>query len=572
MNSSSESPQVERSAVNQALDQARTRLGVPQVLPESDIRTFDDLFEKARQQFSDSPAYQCMDHVLTFKDVDRLSDQFAAYLQSLDFMDKGDRVSLQLPNLLQWPVAAMAVIKAGFILVNTNPLYTSRELKHQLNDSGAKVVITLSNIASELHEIIDETAVKQVILTETADLLPTFRRIAINAVLKYVMRKVPSLRFDNAVAYRDALNKGSHLSVTPVDMDPADVAVLQYTGGTTGVSKGVMLTHKNLISCMQQVEWIYSKSDWESGSMRMVTPLPLYHIYAFSISFTHSMNNGHESVLIPNPRDFKKFAKLLKRTPFDGITGLNTLFNCLMNEEAFRGADFSRVKLTLSGGMALSKNIADRWYELTGGKICEGYGLTECSGILSVNAPENPVLGTVGCAFPGTELKIIDEDGNELGLNEPGELCFKGPQRMSGFWGRPDAMKELLDEDGYMSTGDIAIMNDSGHLSIVDRAKDMIIVSGFNVYPNEIEDVVIAHPKILECAAVAGKTDDGEYVRLFVVADESEVSVEEIRTFCKENMTAYKVPKTVTYVDEMPKSNIGKILRRELREKYPDSL
>jgi len=421
-----------------------------------------------------------------------------------------------------------------------------------------------------LHEIVEETSVEQVVLTEIGDLLPTLRRVGTNAVLKYILRKVPSLEFKNTISYLDALNFGSKLKYTPVQTSPDDVAVLQYTGGTTGVSKGVMLTHANLIACMQQVEWIYKKSEWKAGCMRMVTPLPLYHVYAFSISFTHSLNNGHESVLIPDPRDIKKFVKLLKRTPFDGITGLNTLFNSLMNNEDFRGMDFSRVKLILSGGMALSQNIAERWKDLTGAQICEGYGLTECSGILSVNEPGKPVLGTVGCAFPGTELKITDEEGKELGLNEPGELWFRGPQMMIGFWQRPEAMDELLDDEGYMRTGDIALMNESGLLSIVDRAKDMIIVSGFNVFPNEIEDAVIAHPKIQECAVVAGKTDDGEYVRLFVVADENEISAQEIRAFCKENMTAYKVPKTVTYVDEMPKSNVGKILRRELRDKYPN--
>jgi len=556
--------------VNQALNNARSRLGVPQILPKGEVVDFNGLFEKARREFVNQPAYQCMGHILTFKDVDQLSDQLAAYLQSLDFIERGDRVALQMPNLLQWPVAAMAILKAGLVLVNTNPLYTSRELKHQLNDSGAKLVITLANIASELHEIVEETSVEQVVLTEIGDLLPTLRRVGTNAVLKYILRKVPSLEFKNTISYLDALNFGSKLKYTPVQTSPDDVAVLQYTGGTTGVSKGVMLTHANLIACMQQVEWIYKKSEWKAGCMRMVTPLPLYHVYAFSISFTHSLNNGHESVLIPDPRDIKKFVKLLKRTPFDGITGLNTLFNSLMNNEDFRGMDFSRVKLILSGGMALSQNIAERWKDLTGAQICEGYGLTECSGILSVNEPGKPVLGTVGCAFPGTELKITDEEGKELGLNEPGELWFRGPQMMIGFWQRPEAMDELLDDEGYMRTGDIALMNESGLLSIVDRAKDMIIVSGFNVFPNEIEDAVIAHPKIQECAVVAGKTDDGEYVRLFVVADENEISAQEIRAFCKENMTAYKVPKTVTYVDEMPKSNVGKILRRELRDKYPN--
>ena len=558
------------SAVNQALADARRSFGMGQRLPESDIKDFSDLFDYARQNFADNPAYQCLGHSISFAEVDELSDHLAAYLQSLDFLEVGDRVSIQIPNLLQWPVAAMAVLKAGFILVNTNPLYTARELQHQLNDSGAKLVISLANISAELLEIIDKTSVQQVILTEVGDLLPAVRRHLTNGVLKYVLRQVPKLNFDCAVSYTEALRLGRDLPLEQVKPSPDAVAVLQYTGGTTGVSKGVMLTHQNLIACMRQVGCVYQKAKWQKGCMRMVTPLPLYHIYAFSVSFSHALNNGHESILIPNPRDIKGFVKALQKTSFDGIIGLNTLFNGLMDNKDFRGLDFSRLKLTLSGGMALSKSIADRWHELTGVRICEGYGLTECSGILTVNNPEEPMLGSVGCAFPDTSIKIIDSEGCELGVGEPGELCFKGPSMMSGFWGRPDATDELIDDEGYMRTGDIAVMNANGCLSIVDRCKDMIIVSGFNVYPNEIEEVVIAHPSIFECAVIAGKQNEGEYVRLFVVADENQISAAEIRDFCRDQLAAYKVPKTVTYVAEMPKSNVGKILRRELREAYPE--
>ncbi len=558
------------SEINQAVARARERLGIPQELGDYQIRDYLSLFRHARENFPDRPAYNCLDHCLSFSQLDRLSDQFAAYLQSLDFMQLGDRVSLQLPNLLQWPVAAMGVVKAGYILVNTNPLYTDRELKHQLNDSGAKVVISLKNISKELEEIVDQTNVQLVILTEVGDMLPAPRRQITNFALKYVLRQVPNVKFANTVTFSDVLAQGSDKSLTPITVEEDDVAVLQYTGGTTGISKGVMLTHRNLMACMYQVASIYEKASWTKGEMRMVTPLPLYHIYAFSVSFTHALYNGHENVLIPNPRDIKKFAKTLKGMPFDGMTGLNTLFNGLMNNEDFQGMDFSRVKLTLSGGMALSKSIADRWEDLTGAKICEGYGLTECTGIMAVNSPEAPMLGTVGCIFSGTLIRIKDHNGNELGVGEEGELWFKGPTMMAGFWEKPDDMAELMDDDGYMNTGDIARINDNGYLSIVDRTKDMIVVSGFNVYPNEIEDVVIAHPKVKECAVIAGQdNEDGEYVRLFVVADENEVSGNEIRDFCREQLTGYKVPKTVTFVDEMPKSNVGKILRRELREKYP---
>lgn len=557
------------SEINQAVAQARDRLGIPQELGEYEIRDYLALFKHAREQYSDRPAYNCLGHVLSFSEVDRLSDDFAAYLQSLDFMQPGDRVSLQLPNLLQWPVAAMGIIKAGYILVNTNPLYTDRELKHQLNDSGAKIVISLKNISKELEEIVDQTSVQLVILTEVGDLLPTPRRQITNFALKYLLRQVPRVRFENSISFSAVLADGAAKSLAPISAREEDVAVLQYTGGTTGISKGVMLTHKNLMSCMYQVACIYEKAAWTKGEMRMVTPLPLYHIYAFSVSFNHALYNGHENVLIPNPRDIRKFARTLKDIPFDGMTGLNTLFNGLMNNKDFQGMDFSRVKLTLSGGMALSRSIADRWEELTGAKICEGYGLTECTGIMAVNSPEAPMLGTVGCIFSSTLVKIKDQQGRELGVGEEGELWFKGPTMMAGFWEKPDDMAELMDEDGYMNTGDIARINDNGYLSIVDRTKDMIVVSGFNVYPNEIEEVVIAHPKIRECAVIAGQEDDGEYVRLFVVADQNDISAEEIREYCRQNLTGYKVPKTVTFVDEMPKSNVGKILRRELREKYP---
>lgn len=557
------------SEINQAVAQARDRLGIPQELDEYEIRDYLALFKYALEQYADRPAYNCLGHVLSFSELDQLSDHFAAYLQSLDFMQPGDRVSLQLPNLLQWPVAAMGIIKAGYILVNTNPLYTDRELKHQLNDSGAKIVISLKNISKELEEIADQTSVQLVILTEVGDLLPTPRRQLTNFALKYVLRQVPRVKFENSVSFASVLADGAGKSLNPVTVKEEDVAVLQYTGGTTGISKGVMLTHKNLMSCMYQVACIYEKAEWTKGEMRMVTPLPLYHIYAFSVSFNHALYNGHENVLIPNPRDIKKFAKTLKNTPFDGMTGLNTLFNGLMNNKDFQGMDFSRVKLTLSGGMALSRSIADRWEALTGAKICEGYGLTESTGIMAVNSPEAPMLGTVGCIFSSTLVRIKDQQGNDLGVGEEGELWFKGPTMMAGFWEKPDDMAELMDEDGYMNTGDIARINDNGYLSIVDRTKDMIVVSGFNVYPNEIEEVVIAHPKIRECAVIAGQEEDGEYVRLFVVADQNDISAEEIREYCRQNLTGYKVPKTVTFVDEMPKSNVGKILRRELREKYP---
>ena len=560
----------DKPTVNEALDRARERMGIPNDLPDSELRTFSDLFAKARDQYSDKPAYLSLGVTLRFADIDRLSDIFAAYLQGQEFLEQGDRIAVQLPNILQYPVVAMGILKAGMVLVNTNPLYTSHELKHQLNDSGTKLIVVLENFGKELEEIVDETTVKAVLLTQVGDLFPTAKRWAVNFSLKYLMRQVPKLNFKNSVRFLDVFHRPNNVSPVPVTVAPGDVAVLQYTGGTTGVAKGVMLTHENLMDCTRQVAYIYSLADWRPGDACMVTPLPLYHIYAFSISFTHALNNGHLNVLVIDPRNIKAFVKILKKTPFDGLIGLNTLFSHLMDNADFRAIDFSRVKLVLSGGMALSKNIADRWREITGSEICEGYGLTESSGILSVNSPQNVQLGTVGTSFSGNRIKIADDQDNALPCGEVGELMFKGPSQMKGYWGREEATKKLLDDQGYMRTGDIAVMSPEGLLSIVDRAKDMIIVSGFNVYPNEIEDVVIGHPDVQECAAVAGKTDTGEYVRLFAVSLNPALTEEELREYCREYLTAYKVPKKVIFVDEMPKSNVGKILRRELRDRYPE--
>ena len=557
-------------SVADALREVHKQRGIPSVLPESPVKTYIDLFEHARTHFSSNVAYESLGVTLTFADVDRLSDQFAAYLQSLSFLQTGDRVAVQLPNVLQYPVVSMGILKAGMVVVNVNPLYTSHELEHQINDSGAKLIIGLVNCAKELEEIAEKTTLEHVILTEVGDLFPLLKRVAVNFVLKYIRGEVPSLNFKNADTLPAVLRAHRGQKPGAIVVSPEDIAVLQYTGGTTGVAKGVMLTHDNLIKCMHQVAWIYEKADWREGEMRMVTPLPLYHIYAFSISFTHALNNGHSNLLIADPRDIKTFVKALKKKRFNGLIGLNTLFNHLMDDPNFKDIDFSHTKLVLSGGMALSKNIADRWQSMTSTEVCEGYGLTECSGILSVNCPGYVELGTVGLSFPSTEIKIVSEDGNALPCGESGELRFRGPSQMKGYWGREDATNKLLDEEGYMATGDIAVMHPHGMISIVDRLKDMIIVSGFNVYPNEIEDVVIGHPEVSECAAVAGKTDEGEYVRLFVVSRTPELSEKALRDYCREYLTAYKVPRKVVFVDDMPKSNVGKILRRKLRELYPE--
>ena len=428
------------------------------------------------------------------------------------------------------------------------------------------MIFTFANLATELNQVVDETEVQEVIVTEFADLHDTPARLLINFVLRYVKKAVPKLNWSSATGFRELLSSATAEQYQPYSAEPEDLAVLQYTGGTTGKAKGVILKHANLIGNMHQVSGVYDHANWESGKMRMVVPLPLYHIYAFDIAFCHSLNKGHESILVTDPRDLDGFIKELARTPFDGFIGLNTLFNGLMNKPEFCQLDFSRLRLCLSGGMALTKSIAKHWKEVTGVDICEGYGLTESSGILSVNVPGHTQINTVGIAFPSTQIRLVGEDGKICDIDEAGELCFKGPNAMSGYWQKTEATDEVIDAEGWVHTGDIAVMNSEGVLSIVDRKKDMIIISGFNVYPNEIEDVVIAHPDVVECAVVGGKGDDGEFVKLFVVPKRKDLSVDEVRSYCREKLTAYKVPKEVVFKDDLPKSNVGKILRKELRD------
>jgi long-chain acyl-CoA synthetase len=557
---------VEISPVMDALQKARDKHSIPQQLPDSDVRTFADLFALARKNFSDLPAYTCHKKTITFGELDELSTRMAAAIQQRDYLEPGDRIAIQLPNLLQYPVAAMAILKAGMTLVNVNPLYTDRELENLLVDSGAKMVITFNCLAAELNQIVAKTDVREVVVTEFADLHDGPKRFLINFVIRYIKRTVPNLSWSSSISFRSLLNSGQAENFVACQSKPEDIAVLQYTGGTTGDAKGCMLTHANLMGNMHQVSQVYDHADWDAGKMRMMMPLPMYHIYAFDVSFCHSLSRGHESVLVPNPRDLDAFIKEMKAYPFDGFAGLNTLFNGLLNKPEFCEMDFSRLRLCLSGGMALTRSIADRWQSTTGVGICEGYGLTESSGILCVNIPGHTRLGTVGVAFPSTELRLVGDEGQTCGLDEPGELCFKGPNAMRGYWRKPEATAEVIDAEGWVHTGDIAVMDDLGSLSIVDRKKDMIIVSGFNVYPNEIEEVVIAHPDVIECAVVAGKGEHGEYVKLFVVSSRPDLTEEELCAYCREELTAYKVPREVIFRDELPKSNVGKILRKELRD------
>ncbi|WP_366935628.1 AMP-binding protein [uncultured Microbulbifer sp.] len=529
-------------------------------------RSILDVFTAAAAKYADRPAFTCLGHTLTLGDIDRLSGNFASYLQNKTNLKPGDRIAVQLPNVLQYPIAVFGALRAGLVVVNTNPLYTKRELKHQLNDSGAKALVVLANIADTASAIIPETSVEQVIVSEIADMHPPVKRLLINSVAKYIKKMVPEYHFANRVAFRDAMSAGAAQPHEDVQRGPDDVAVLQYTGGTTGVAKGAMLTNRNLVANMEQVREALGDS-MKEGEEFYVAPLPLYHIYAFTIHCMCLFTTGNHSLLIPNPRDIPGFVKTLKGKRFTGFCGLNTLFNGLMRCPDFSSLDFSKLHTTCSGGMALTRDTAKRWEQMTGCVVTEGYGMTETSPVVSFNPAEAVQLGTVGVAVPGTEVKVVDENGNDLPNNSPGELCVRGPQVMKGYWERPEATADTIDSDGWLKTGDMAVIQDDGYIKIVDRKKDMIIVSGFNVYPNEIEDIVSAHEKVTEAAAI-GIPDErsGEIVKLFIVKADESLTEDEVIAYCRENMTAYKVPKKIEFREDLPKTNVGKILRRELRD------
>ncbi|AIA75583.1 long-chain fatty acid--CoA ligase [Halomonas campaniensis] len=525
-----------------------------------------DVFHSAVKRFANKPAFSCMGKTLTFADLDRLSANFAAWLQHETDLVPGDRIAIQLPNVLQFPVAVFGALRAGLVVVNTNPLYTEREMAHQFKDSNAKAIVILANMADKLEKVLDKTDIQHVLVTQLADLHGVPKRWLINAVVKHVKKMVPAYSLPNAVGFRDALKKGASLHHTEVQRTMDDVAALQYTGGTTGMPKGAMLTHRNLVANMLQACAAIGEH-LTDGEELVIAPLPVYHIYTFTVNCLFLMETGNHSLLITNPRDLPSFVKELKGLPFTGFIGLNTLFNALCNRDDFKQLDFSKLKLTISGGMALTKAAAQRWEETTGCPIAEGYGLTETSPIVSFNPTNAIQLGTIGKPVAGTSVKVIDADGNDVAMGEPGELCVQGPQVMKGYWQRDDETRNSIDENGWFHTGDIAVLQDDGYIKIVDRKKDMILVSGFNVYPNEIEDVVAAHPDVLESAAV-GVPDEGagEAIKLFVVSKNSELDAETLRKWCKKELTGYKVPKYVEFRDELPKTNVGKVLRRQLRD------
>ena len=519
------------------------------------------------QRFANKPAFTNLGKTLTYGDLYTLSGHFAAYLQKHSGLQPGDRIAIQMPNVLQYPIAVFGAMRAGYVVVNTNPLYTPREMEHQFNDSGAKALVCLANMAHMAEEVVPKTGVKHVIVTELGDMLPPLKRVLINAAVKYLKKMVPSYNIPGMVRFNDAMAKGRSLSLAEANPASGDIAVLQYTGGTTGVAKGAMLTHRNLVANMLQAKALMG-SNMIDGEEVVICPLPLYHIYAFTFHCMAMMVSGNHNVLITNPRDIPSFVKELSKFQFTGFVGLNTLFVALCNDAAFRALDFSRFKVTLSGGMALQLATAERWKQVTGCDICEGFGMTETSPVATVNPISNIQLGTIGIPVPSTLCKVIDADGNELPLGERGELCVKGPQVMKGYWQRQEATDEILDAEGWLKTGDIAIIQEDGYLRIVDRKKDMILVSGFNVYPNELEDVMATLPGVVQCAAI-GVPDEksGEAIKVFLVKSaDSTLTEKDVIAHMRSSLTAYKVPKHVEFRDALPTTNVGKILRRELRD------
>ncbi|QSP96553.1 AMP-binding protein [Marinobacter salinisoli] len=525
-----------------------------------------DVFEQAVKKYADRPAFSAVGVTLTYRDLDTQSRNFAAWLQNKTDLKPGDRIAVQMPNVCQYPVVVFGAMRAGLIVVNTNPLYTTREMEHQFNDSGAKALVVLANMAENAEKVVPHTGIEHVIVTEIADLHSPVKRTLMNAVIKHVKKMVPPFNIPGAHKLPAVLSAGAREKFSPVECKKDDIAVLQYTGGTTGVAKGAMLTHGNLVANLLQTRTMMGDVLVE-GQEVVIAPLPLYHIYSFTLNCGIMFEAGGHNVLIPNPRDIPGFVKELKNHRFTAFLGLNTLFVALCNNEEFCRLDFSNLKLTSSGGMALTSDTAKTWERVTGCEISEGYGMTETSPVVTFNPYGSVQLGTIGLPVPNTLIKTIDDDGNETPLGEPGELCVKGPQVMRGYWQRPEDTQKSFTEDGYLRTGDVALIQEDGYLRIVDRKKDMIIVSGFNVFPNEIEDVVTSHPKVIECAAVGiPDAKSGEAVKVFLVPAEDGVTDNELREFCRERLTAYKVPKHFEFREELPKTNVGKILRRELRD------
>ena len=546
------------------------KMGIPQTVElPAENTSLNDVFERNFQKFGSRDAFIFMDKVLTFDELEAASRKFATYLQSLG-LTKGSRVAVMMPNVLQYPVVALGVFRAGLVLVNVNPLYTSRELEHQLNDSGAEVLVIVENFATVYQAIIGKTPVKHVVVASVGDMLGALKGTLVNFVLRSVRKQIPAWNIPGHIKFNAAMAKVSASNYKRPVLTLSDTAVLQYTGGTTGVSKGAELTHRNLVANMLQCDGIFqSKFGAQDGSKddRIFCALPLYHIFAFMVCAMYGMYKGQANVLIPNPRDLPAVIKELAKYQPSFFPAVNTLFNALVNNEEFRQLDHSKLKMAMGGGMAVLPSTAEVWKKITGTNIIEGYGLSETSPVATANPPaSNEFSGTIGIPLPLTDVAILDDDGNDMPLGEQGEISIRGPQVMKGYWNRPDETEKVM-TNGFFRTGDIGIMDSRGYIKIVDRKKDMILVSGFNVYPSEIEEVVSQHPKVLEVAAI-GVPDEksGEVPKLFVVKKDPSLTTEEVLAYAKENLTGYKRPRYVEFIDELPKSNVGKILRKDLRK------
>ena len=524
------------------------------------------LFEDAMQRYPDLTACSSVGHSISYRELDTLSANFASWLQSDSGLSQGDRVAIQMPNLMQYLVACLGTLRAGMVVVNTNPLYTERELEHQLNDSGARLLVLQANVAETAANVVSKTGIEKIVLTEIADLHPMPKRWLLNAAVKYIKKMVPKVVLPNVVKFNDVLKKGARQKYTPVDIALTDLAMLQYTGGTTGVAKGAMLSHGNIVANVMQIDGFFETFGIDAKGSVFMQPLPVYHIYAFTVSM-YSLRKGAHTLFIPNPRDLGSVVEAFKKYQPTVFAGLNTLFVGLCNDERFRSITFENLKLTMSGGMALTEAAAERWADVTGCHVYEGYVLTETSPTATTNPGNGRQLGTIGIPVPQTYVKTVSESGETLGFDEAGELCIKGPQVMQGYWQRPEATAEVLDQEGWFATGDVAVIQPDGYVKIVDRIKDMIIVSGFNVYPNELEDVCAKHPGVLECAAVGIESEaTGEGIRMYVVKSDPALTEDTVIAHMREQVTAYKVPKSIVFKDDLPKTNVGKILRRELRD------
>lgn len=541
--------------------------GVPAEIDVDEFRSIGDLFEQGVRRFASRTAFVCMGKGITYGELDRLSAQFAGYLQGELKLPAGARVALMMPNVLQYPVALFGALRAGYTVVNVNPLYTARELEHQLCDAGAETIVVVENFAHTLDQVRARVPIRHVVVTSLGEMLGFPKSLLVDFVVRRIKKMVPAWRLDGAVRFSDALSRGASHHLQTVEVGQEDIAFLQYTGGTTGVAKGAILTHRNILANLQQAHaWI--RPFLQEGEEVVITALPLYHIFSLTANCLTFFKIGATNVLITNPRDIPGFVKELGKHRFTAITGVNTLFNALLNNADFARLDFSRLHVALGGGMAVQKAVAEKWRKVTGVALVEAYGLTETSPAVTINPLDLPAFNhSIGLPVPSTEISIRDDSDIEQPIGQRGELCVRGPQVMRAYWQRPEDTARAFTADGFLRTGDIAVIDDKGFVSIVDRKKDMILVSGFNVYPNEVEDVVASHPGVIEVAAI-GVPDErsGEAVKVFVVRKDPKLTEAALIAYCHENMTGYKVPRRVEFRDELPKSNVGKILRRELRE------